>query len=114
MSIAFAALSSVGLYLFSCSGAADGITEVRVQAPILSFTRNGGFNMVFTPPFEAPNGGDTSWMGPHFPDEGRQLMFSVGREPNMLIIRNSWDGTVTGHNKGEFTVADICTRVRSK
>jgi hypothetical protein len=114
MSMTLAALSPVALYIFTCTGAADGITEVRIQSDVLSYVRKDIFSIVAMPPLEAENESDLWWTGPEFPNEGRVLMFHMRREPNNLTIQNSWDGSTVGHAEGETAVADVCVRAMPK
>lgn len=114
MSFTLAALSSTALYIFTCTGAADGITEVRIQNDVLSYNRNDFFSIVAMPPMKSEDESDLWWTGPEFPDQGRVLMFHIGREPNKLTIQNRWDGSTVGHAEGESAVVDVCVRAKPK
>jgi hypothetical protein len=114
MSFTLAALSSTVLYIFTCTGAADGITEVRIQNDFLSYNRNDFFSIVAMPPMKSEGESDLWWTGPEFPYEGRVLKFHIGREPDKLTIQNSWDGSTVGHEEGESTIADVCVRAKHK
>jgi hypothetical protein len=114
MSLILAALSPAVLYIFTCTGAADGITEVRIQNDVLSYKRNDFFSLVVMPPLIAEGESDLWWTGSEFLDEGRVLMFHIGREPNKLTIQNRWDGSTVGHAEGESAVVDVCVRAKPK
>jgi hypothetical protein len=112
MNAILVALSPIGLYIFSCTGTADGITEVRIQTEVLSFIQDGAFHFALVPPMKAFDGSDISWFGPAYSEEGRHLVFRVGEQTDKLTILNNWDGSTPGHAEGEFTVSDVCFRSR--
>ena len=96
-----AELSPIGLYIFLCSGATEGITEVRVQSDLLSYIQKGAFSIVAQPPAKGVIDDELLWPGPASSDGGI-FAFSVKMAGTALEILH-----LTGR---DYTKVESCRR----